>query len=115
VLTYHANKNGKQPVLALVGALTIYTVAEARREIPTRLAKRKTQALDLSGIEELDTSGVQLLLWLKCDAAIHGAELALLHHSPAVVAVLDLLRLTATFGDTILELPPTSSRSHHGS
>ena len=115
MLAYHASKNGKQPALALSGALTIYTVAEARREIPVRLAKRKSQILDLSGIEELDTSGVQLLLWLKRDAASRGEGLSLIHHSSAVADVLDLLRLTATFGDTILLSPTSPSGGRHGS
>ncbi len=115
MLTYHASQKDHQPILSLTGVLTIYTVAQARQEIPARLAKRKAQVLDLSGIEELDTAGAQLLLWLKRDASSRGTELALAHHSPAVVEVLDLLRLTAAFGDTILLSPPSPSRSHHGS
>ena len=113
MLSYKSIKIDKQPVLALSGPLTIYTVASARQEIPARLAKSKAKALDLSGVDDLDTAGAQLLLWLKRNEAHLGSELVMVHHSPAVVEVLDLLRLTATFGDTIL-LSPSAEGSHHG-
>jgi anti-sigma B factor antagonist len=108
MLTYQTIKQDGQPSLRLCGALTIYTVAQARSEIPSRMASHRAQVLDLSGIDELDTAGVQLLLWIKRDMAKRGSELTLASHSPAVVEVLDLLKLTATFGDPILLSPSTS-------
>lgn len=108
MLTYHATQHDSQPSLRLNGALTIYTAAQARRELPARLAKHGAQVLDLGGIEELDTAGAQLLLWLKRDLAGRGAGLAFVHHSPAVVEVLDQLKLAATFGDPILLSPSAS-------
>ncbi len=108
MLTYHATHVNGQPALKLTGVLTIYTVAEARHEIPARMDKHKAHVLDLSGLEELDTAGAQLLLWLKREAANRGSALALAHHSPAVVEVFDLLKLTATFGDSILLAPSAS-------
>jgi anti-sigma B factor antagonist len=108
MLTYHSSKHDGQSSLRLAGALTIYTVAEARNEIPDRMAKHGAQVLDLSGIEELDTAGVQLLLWLKRDLASRGSGLALVRHSPAVVEVLDQLKLTVVFGDPILISPSAS-------
>lgn len=108
MLTYHASHRDDQASLRLAGALTIYTVAEARREIPMRLQKHKAQCLDLSGLEELDTAGLQLLLWLKRDAAARGINLVFVHHSEAVVDVFDLLKVTAVFGDPILMSPSAS-------
>jgi len=108
MLTFHSAHHDDQPCLKLKGALTIYSVAEARKEIPARMAKLKALVLDLSGIEEMDTSGVQLLLWLKRDATKRGSALALINHSPAVLEVLDLLKLTTAFGDPILLSPSNS-------
>ncbi len=108
MLTYKPTHPNGQATLQLTGALTIYTAAEAKAEIPARMAKAGTQTLDLSGVEELDTAGVQLLLWLKREAANQGKALVLAHHSPAVLEILDLLKLTATFGDPILLSPSAS-------
>lgn len=115
MLSYHTTQYDGQPALKLKGALTIYTVAQARRDIPARMAKQKSMVLDLTGIDELDTAGVQLLLWLKRDLSSRGSGLALANHSPAVVDVLDLLGLTAVFGDTILLSPSSSTGGRHGS
>ena len=108
MLTYHSTHLNGQATLKLTGVLTIYTATEARTQIPARMAKAGTQTLDLSGIEELDTAGMQLLLWLKREAANQGKTLILAHHSPAVLEILDLLKLTATFGDPILLSPSAS-------
>ena len=108
MLTYHVTQHDGEPGLRLAGALTIYTAAQARDEIPARLARHSARVLDLSGVEELDTAGVQLLLWLKRDLASRGTALALVRHSPAVVEVLDLLKLTTAFGDPILLSPSAS-------
>lgn len=105
MLNYHAAGHEGQPSLRLNGVLTIYTAAQARTELPARMIEHGATVLDLSGIEELDTAGVQLLLWLKRDLASRGAGLVLIGHSPAVVEALEQLKLTATFGDPILLSP----------
>ena len=102
MLTYQTTQHDGQPSLRLDGTLTIYTAAQARNEIPSRLAEHGATVLDLSGVEELDTAGVQLLLWLKQEARRGGCACTLVNHSPAVVEVLDLLKLAGTFGDPIL-------------
>lgn len=108
MLTYHTMHSEGQPALRLTGDLTIYTAAQARRDIPSKMDKHGAQILDLSGVDEMDTAGVQLLLWLKRESADRGVRFSLIHHSPSVLEAFDLLRLAATFGDPIL-LSPTSS------
>jgi anti-anti-sigma factor len=88
--------------VALMGELTIYTAGQAKQEIPSQLAKHDSVELDLSGVEELDTAGVQVLLWLKRCAAAEGKHLPFVFHSAAVVAVFDLLDMGGMFGDPIL-------------
>jgi hypothetical protein len=54
-----------EPAYRLEGELTIYSVAEARDQLCSALDQHPALQLNLSGIEELDTAGVQLLAWLK--------------------------------------------------
>jgi len=96
-----ANENG-QAVIRLAGDLTIYSATEARQELEALLAKQPSLALDLSEVDEIDTSGIQLLLWLKREAAFRRESLTLLRHSSVVVEAFDLLGVTSIFGDPIL-------------
>lgn len=102
-----AKRNG-HPALKLTGELTIYSAAEARNTLGRYLDhKPGLPELDLSGIEELDTAGVQVLLWLKREAGLRNKALPFANHSPAVIEVFDLLKVTGLFGDPILITPPS--------
>lgn len=96
------------PALTLEGELTIYHVAEARGQLAEALDQGPALQLNLSAVAELDTAGVQLLVWLKQEAHRRGRALVLFAHSPAVVEVFDLLKVGGLFGDPIL-LAPTAS------
>ena len=108
MLQLQATTHDGHPCLALTGALTIYTVTDAKQDLENRLGRSPILEIDLSQVEELDTAGVQLLLWLKRSAAEHGTTLALTGHSQAVLEVLDLLKVTGILGDPIL-IPPSAS------
>jgi len=97
-----------EPVLGLQGALTIYEAAEARDRLSAALDQAPCLRLNLAGLEELDTAGVQLLVWLKQEARRRGRTLALAAHSPAVLEVFDLLQVAGLFGDPILIAPSAS-------
>jgi anti-anti-sigma factor len=106
MLTIQEAKHNGHPVLKLGGELTIYTAAEARSSLGERLDRKgQLPELDLSGVEDLDTAGLQVLLWLKREAVAHGKALPFTNHSPAVVEVFDLLKVAAIFGDPILISP----------
>lgn len=94
-----------EPALLLQGELDIYAVQEARERLSHALLEQDGLLLNLSGLEGLDTAGVQLLTWLKGEAARLGKPLHLFAHSPAVVEVFDLLQVAGLFGDTILIAP----------
>lgn len=100
--------NQTQPCLHMSGELTIYTASQAKQDISSLLAEHPSLELDLHGIEEIDTAGIQLLLWSKRMAELRGGVLTLVHHSPAVVELFDLLNVVGTFGDTILLVPSAS-------
>jgi anti-anti-sigma factor len=93
---------------ALEGDLTIYEVQEAKGLLCAALDEGPRLQLNLAGLEELDTAGLQLLVWLKQEARRCGKSLSLFAHSPSVVAVFDLLQVTRLFGDPILLAPPVA-------
>ena len=92
-------------ILKVTGDLTIYHAAEAKARFGEELARDPAMDIDLSDVEEMDTAGAQLLLWLKREGRNRGRTIAFSHHSPAVLEVLDQLDLAAAFGDTLLISP----------
>ena len=96
----HSHLREGQRTLELAGELTIYAVATARRELQAQLEADSGLVLDLQGIQEIDSAGVQLLLWLKRRAVAHGLALVLARPSSAAAELFDLLEVA---GD--LDLP----------
>jgi len=80
--------------LSIVGELTIYRALELKPLILDEVAQRDRPSLDLSGVEEIDTAGVQLLLLAQREAHARGVELQLLSPSAAVREALELLWLS---------------------
>ncbi|WP_035059366.1 STAS domain-containing protein [Andreprevotia chitinilytica] len=91
------------PLALLMGGFTIFEIAELKDALLHALHMAPdTLEIDLSGVEELDTSGVQVLLLLKQEAARLQKSVHYSRHSPAVLAVIDLLNLAGTLGDPVL-------------
>ncbi|MCW7472509.1 STAS domain-containing protein [Leptospira levettii] len=63
--------------------------------------KGKKIFLHLNGIERIDSSGIQLLVYLKKRCQANQQILSLTNHSLPVLKVLDLLGLVSFFGDRI--------------
>jgi len=86
----------------LDGDITIYDATILKTELLTALNDGQILEFDLSGVEELDTAGLQLLLMLKAEAQAEGRQVRFVQHSSAVREVLDLCDLAALFGDPIV-------------
>lgn len=82
--------------------MSIYTASEIKGQLMVCLMRAPRMELDLSGVSELDTAGVQLLMLLKREALARGQELILTGHTPVVTDTLDLLGLAGWFGDPIV-------------
>ena len=89
---------GSGCVLRIEGELTIFRAAELK---PLLLAEPLPLAIDLSGVTDIDTAGVQLLMLAKNTARAQQRELRLVAYSPAVIEVFALLNLAACFGDVL--------------
>jgi len=88
--------------IALDGEMTIYRAADLKTTVLEALRKTQVLEIDLSGITELDTAGLQVLMLAKLTANADQRELRLLQHSPAVVEIFDMLDMGAFFGDALL-------------
>lgn len=87
--------------LRIEGELTIYRAAELAGAMKATLAQVPAGGefeLDLSGVTEMDCAGVQLLISARRSAHESGRVLRVAGRSPAVVEVLDTLRLASHFG-----------------
>lgn len=84
--------------VALDGELTIYRAAELKPVLLDALHGASAPAFDLSGVTEIDTAGVQLLLLAQREAAAAGARLRLVAPSAAVRDALQLLALESLLG-----------------
>lgn len=88
--------------LRLDGEMSIYTAGETKLRLMEALGRSKVLEIDLSGVTEVDTAGLQLLILAKQEAARQGKTLRYVDHSPALLATLDLCQLTARFGDPVV-------------
>jgi anti-anti-sigma factor len=79
--------------LVLDGELTVQSAAEHKTLLLAALEATDALDLDLSGVSELDTAGLQLLLLLKREAGTFGKTVTLSEPSQAVLEVLALARL----------------------
>src|SRR5262245_45560921 len=71
---------------AIDGALTIRTTADAVPRLRKQLSKRQAKLeLDVSGVTEIDVSGIQLLLATRASALTAGKTLTIAQPLPETV------------------------------
>jgi anti-anti-sigma factor len=90
--------------LHIEGDMTIYTAAELKAGLMPCMTQPGEWEIDLSGVSEIDSAGLQLLLLAKREAARRASPLRLTRHSRAVLEMLDLCNLVRDFGDPVLVL-----------
>lgn len=85
--------------LALPEDLTIYEVRQVRRQLAEALDRHTHLCLDLAGVTEFDTAGLQLLLVARRQVQAAGGMLQLDNAGPAVQALTRLYGLDPGLGD----------------
>ena len=88
--------------IAIDGEMTIYRAADLKLLLLESLRKTQVLEVELSGVTELDTAGLQVLMMTKQTARADQRVLRLMRHSPAVVEIFEMLDLGAFFGDALL-------------
>ena len=101
-------------MLRIEGEFTIYRAMELK---PVLFAQPPVTEIDLSGVTEFVSSGLQLLMLAKKTAVAQGRALVLLGRSPVVVEVFELLGVAGYFDDplTIRSNANAAVRSSDGS
>ncbi len=87
---------------AIAGELTIYTAAAEKQALQAFLETGDELELNLSSVSEMDSAGLQVLIVLKQEAAKRQKDLHYVMHSKAVLEVLEMTNMTATFGDQVV-------------
>jgi anti-anti-sigma factor len=87
--------------LSLDGELTIYRATELCAELKRALSGGTDLELNLAGVTEMDSAGVQLLMAARKTALGAGCALRLTHLSPAVAEVFETLGLAGLFSDPV--------------
>jgi len=91
-------KSKDTTTLILEGDLTIYYVAQIKDEIFADYEKLSDKiALDLEGVTEIDTAGVQLLLFAKKFFATVHRSLFISKSNASIDVVLDVLDVNTQF------------------
>ncbi len=82
--------------------MTIYEAMEMRELFISKLISHQKIEVDLALVQEIDSSGLQLMIALKKDAKDLGKELVFSKHSLAVIELLDLFDMSNFFGDPVV-------------
>ncbi len=94
-------KSRKKGHLAVSGEMTIYTAGELKSQLLAPLEKGSSLEVDLAGVSEIDTAGLQLLALLKIEAAARDKKATFVGHSQPVMDIIDLCGLDGFFGDPV--------------
>ncbi|MEW9899052.1 STAS domain-containing protein [Chitinivorax sp. PXF-14] len=95
-------QQGERILARIEGEFNIFRAAELKPALLECLASGHDIEIDLSHVDEIDTSGVQLMLMLKREAARTARQLSFVRHSAAALSVIDLLNLAGVLGDPVL-------------
>jgi len=92
-------ENGSLCKVALDGEVTIACVAELKARLAVAVLEHAETEVDLGGVEEMDTAGLQMMLAAKrCE----GKTVRFVNHSAAVLRLLELANLGQQLGDPLL-------------
>lgn len=98
-------RSGKHARVSLAGELTIYSVGEIKAELADAMRSADDLEVDLGGITEIDTAGLQLMLIAKRQP---GKQIRFVNHPPCVLRLIDLANLGSAFGDPLF-IPATDA------
>ena len=88
--------------IEIKGELSIFSAASWRQQLLDALEQEGEIDVDLSGVSEIDSAGVQLMIAAKREAAARSRTLRFTGHSRAVFETLELCDIGGHLGDPLL-------------
>ncbi len=88
--------------IAIEGDMTIYHAMTLKESLIAPLEHCQEMEVNLSGVGECDTVGLQVLVVLKREADKLGKPLRFIGHSRNMLELMDLCNLGGFFGDPVL-------------
>lgn len=96
--------NADQTKMCLIGEMTIFHINDIKESLVKQFSEANELLIDLSGVSEIDTAGLQVLILFKNEASKKKKKLVLAEHSQPVVDILEISHLNQFFGDPVLLL-----------
>ncbi len=112
-------KNGLSR-LSIEGEMTISTAQELKKGLLDNLEDCSGLEIDLSGVNEFDTAGFQLLFLTKREANMSDKSFRIISHSPASESIMELYSMKDYFDEqnataSEMENPGTDTCPHENS
>jgi anti-sigma B factor antagonist len=89
---------GTSARVMLGGELSIYSVAEVKSALAEAMVRASELEVDLSGVTEIDSAGLQLMLIVKRHPE---SAVRFVGHPPEVLRLVDLAQLGEALGDPL--------------
>lgn len=97
-----SENTGDSCQLRIEGEMTVFTALDVKERLLGSLTGCRQVDVDLSRVSEMDSTGLQLMILAKREAGAMGKEIRFVAHSPAVVDVLEMCKMTGYFGDPVV-------------
>ncbi|MCU8094123.1 STAS domain-containing protein [Shewanella sp. SM20] len=99
---YRVEQSENCNIVFLAGELTIYQAEASFNELVNWLNQDIPLIIDLEGVTDIDSSGIQILLMVNKERSTRGFAFSLVNHSKIVVNVFERVGLLALFNDPVL-------------
>ena len=96
-LKENSSKETGRCEIAVGDDMTIYNAGSIHQELTGWFDEYEQFEIDLSAVESVDCSGIQMLLALKQSAEKHSKNISLCGTSDAVTEIMDVLNLRDNF------------------
>lgn len=93
-MNFIGNFDAEKGCLSFEGELTVYVISDATQALRSAVDQGALKRVDLGGVTELDTAGLQLLVLAKRLTNSDGEVVQLVNHSDAALRLVTLAGLT---------------------